>query len=80
MTIPVQKTDQILTVVITNGNAKTSVKQIVEKAPDKPKVKKVTNKDTTLSGTAQANLKVNIKNASRKVIATGKVIKTVHSK
>lgn len=73
--IPVQKTDQILTVVITNGNAKTSVKQVVEKAPDKPKVKKVTNKDTTLSGTAQANLKVNIKNASRKVIATGKVDK-----
>ncbi|MGG4547949.1 Ig-like domain-containing protein [Rossellomorea marisflavi] len=73
--IPVQKTDQILTVVITNGNAKTSVKQVVEKAPDKPKVKKVTNKDTSLSGTAQANLKVNIKNASRKVIATGKVDK-----
>ncbi|WJV19301.1 S8 family serine peptidase [Rossellomorea marisflavi] len=73
--IAVQKTDQILTVVITNGNAKTSVKQVVEKAPAKPKVKKVTNKDTTLSGTAQANLKVNIKNASRKVVATGKVDK-----
>ncbi|MDR4935252.1 S8 family serine peptidase [Rossellomorea marisflavi] len=73
ITIPVQKTDQILTVVITNGNAKTSVNQTVEKAPAKPKVKKVTNKDTAVSGTAQANLKVNIKNSSRKVIATGKV-------
>ncbi|XXM72899.1 S8 family serine peptidase [Lysinibacillus sphaericus] len=73
VTIPVQKTDQILNVTIKGGSAETSIRKVVEKAPDKPKVKRVTNKDSYISGNAAPGLKVTIKNISKKVIASGKV-------
>ncbi|OIU67696.1 S8 family peptidase [Rossellomorea aquimaris] len=73
VTIPIQKTDQILNVTVTGGSAEASIRKVVEKAPDKPKVKRVTNKDSYVSGNAAAGLKVTIKNTSKKVIASGKV-------
>ena len=73
ITIPVQKADQILEVIISNQDASTSIKKIVEKAPNKPYVNKLTNQSTSISGSAVPNLKVTIKNSSRKVIASGTV-------
>ncbi|QWC22611.1 S8 family peptidase [Bacillus haikouensis] len=73
VTIPLQKTDQILNVTVTGGSAEASIRKVVEKAPDKPKVKRVTNKDSYVSGNAAPGLKVMIKNSSKKGIASGKV-------
>jgi cell wall-associated protease len=73
VTIPVQKADQILEVIITNQKASTTIKKMVEKAPNKPYVNKLTNQSTAITGSAEPNLKVAIKNPSRKVIASGTV-------
>ncbi|MCR8850570.1 peptidase S8 [Rossellomorea sp. SC111] len=71
ITIPVQKADQILDVIISNQDASTSIKKIVEKAPNKPYVNKLTNLSTSVSGSAEPNLKVTVKDSSRKIIASG---------
>lgn len=71
LTIPVQKAEQILDVIITFQDATTTIKKVVEKVPDKPYVNKVTNLSTVITGSAEPNLKVTIKDSSRKVIASG---------
>jgi cell wall-associated protease len=71
LSIPVQKADQILEVMISNQDASTTMKRIVEKAPNKPYVNKLTNQSTSISGSAEPNLKVTIKDSARKIIASG---------
>ena len=76
ITIPVQKPDKQLEVVITNNKAKAAFRIAVEKAPKKPVVNPFTNKDSYVTGNAEPNLTVNVKNSSRKVIQTSKVDKS----
>ncbi|WRP06373.1 Ig-like domain-containing protein [Rossellomorea aquimaris] len=73
VSIPIQKADQILEMIISSQAAKTSIKKRVEKAPNKPYVNKLTNQSVSISGSAEPNLKVNVKNSSRKIIASGTV-------
>jgi cell wall-associated protease len=73
ISIPVQKAGQVINVIVSQGNAEATIRKVVEKAPNKPIVKRVTNKDVYITGSAAPNLKVNIKNAARKIIATGKI-------
>jgi len=73
VSIPIQKADQILEMIISSQAAKTSIKKWVEKAPNKPYVNKLTNQSVSISGSAEPNLKVNVKNSSRKIIASGTV-------
>lgn len=75
--IPVQKANQLLQVTVTSasGDAQTTIKRYVQKAPAAPKVKTVSNKSVSISGTAPKNTKILIRNAGKKVIAQGKTDK-----
>ncbi|MFC7393178.1 S8 family peptidase [Scopulibacillus cellulosilyticus] len=74
--IPVQKAGQLVHINASdkNGLAKASIKIAVKKgkAPASPKVNSVSNKDTTVTGKTLANIKVNVKNSSKKVMASAK--------
>ncbi|SDY79784.1 cell wall-associated protease [Evansella caseinilytica] len=71
--IPVQPANQVLYVEATNGAAGASIRIAVEegKKPKAPTVNKVSNKDTHITGTAEPNVTVKIKDKNKKVIATG---------
>lgn len=71
--IPVQKNKQQLSIVVTSGKAQTTFKTFVKKgtAPKAPKVSTISNKSTYVTGTAQAGVKVIVKNTSKKVVAQG---------
>ncbi|MDQ0218780.1 peptidase S8 [Peribacillus cavernae] len=71
--MPVQKADQMLSVVIKNNSAETAIRAVVEKAPEKPIVNRLTNNDTKITGKAAKGLTVKIKDSTKKVIATSKV-------
>lgn len=72
----VQKAGSVLRVAGSDakGSAKTSIKAIVKKGtpPPAPKVNSVSNKSTTVTGKTLADLKVKVKNKSKKVIASRK--------
>ncbi|NPC93456.1 S8 family serine peptidase [Bacillus sp. WMMC1349] len=70
--IPVQQTNQVLHVLASGGQAEASVRVIVEKAPQKPTVKRVTNKDIDVTGKTLPGYTVQVKDQSKKIIATGK--------
>jgi cell wall-associated protease len=74
--IPVQKTDQLLHVNVANQLAETTIRTVVEKAPEKPKVNRLTNNDTHVTGKVSPGLTVNVKDAAKKVIATAKADST----
>lgn len=75
VTIPAQKADQRLIVKVSDASkvAVSSIKLYVKKgiAPAKPTVKAISDKDTYVSGKAQANTKITIKNSAKKVISKG---------
>ncbi|MGR3207576.1 S8 family serine peptidase [Bacillus glycinifermentans] len=70
--IPAQAADQVLRVVATGHQAEASLRTVVEKAPKKPSVKRVTNNDAYVTGKAPSGYTVNIKNASKKIIGSAK--------
>ncbi|MFJ8263825.1 S8 family serine peptidase [Rummeliibacillus sp. NPDC094406] len=75
--IPAQKINQKLLVTISDstGLAKSTLTVYVEKdkSPAAPKVNTISNKTTYVTGKTKAKQNVVIKNASKKVIAQGKV-------
>ncbi|GIN86311.1 cell wall-associated protease [Heyndrickxia sporothermodurans] len=74
--IPVQKSKQRLQVIVTDstGMAKATLAIYVKKgkAPAAPKVNTISNKTTYVTGKAQPEANVVIKNASKKIIGQGK--------
>lgn len=70
--IPAQKAGQVLHVAASGYQAEASLRTVVEKAPKNPSVKRITNKDTAVSGKTAAGYTIKVKNASKKVIAQGK--------
>lgn len=75
VTIPVQTAEQRLTVNISDSSklAVTSIKVFVKKGetPKVPTVKAVSDKDTYVTGKAQAGMTIAIKNSAKKVISKG---------
>ncbi|MEC1502737.1 Ig-like domain-containing protein [Bacillus sonorensis] len=70
--IPAQAANHVLHVVATGHQAEASLRAVVEKGPKKPSVKRVTNKDVYVKGTAPAGYTVNIKNKSKNIIGSAK--------
>ncbi|MGX9136045.1 S8 family serine peptidase [Rummeliibacillus sp. JY-2-4R] len=74
--IPAQKINQrlVVTIVDSTGLAKSTQNLYVEKdkSPLAPKVNTISNKTTSVTGTAKAKLNIIIKNASKKIIGQGK--------
>lgn len=74
--IPVQKSNQKLDVIVTDSKnvAQTTFKVFVKKgkAPAAPKVSAISNTSTYVTGTAQPEAKIVVKNAAKKIVAQGK--------
>jgi cell wall-associated protease len=73
ISIPVQSANQVLYAEASEGNATTAIRIIVGEGekPQAPKVNSLSNKDTYVTGTSLPNMKVKVKDAAKKVIASG---------